>query len=285
MDARIALRLLHLLSFAALLCACTKDFSRFQFRDLPPDPKPQAGSSATSEAGSDAALSNTRVDAGGHGGGQSVSAGRGGSGARAGNRAPSAGAGSGGMSGGASPRAGNRAPLAADEDAGMVVDASMPQDASQPPPDAGPSIEQQCTSSANRELVDVAAGCTRCACSDCAPSVLTCLEQGEGVYDRPCRDLLKCAITNGCRDWDCYCTDPGCRANPDADGNGPCVNEMNAAAGGTQDRAAVNAAHAANNPSSPLIMAVRATTCIFGGSRSSGSTPVEGPCKTQCEAP
>lgn len=270
---------LRALLLGVLLCACTKDFSRFKFRDLPPVPKLQdAGTTFAPDANSGAPVSPNRVDAGGRAGEQAVvTAGH------AGTGKPAGGAG-GGRAGAASTVAGRPA---ADEDGGVPHDAAVPQDASQPaaPVDAGPTTEQKCQEGASRELAEITDGCTGCACDQCAPSVLACISQGDSVYDRACRDLLKCALSSGCRDWDCYCKTTACRTSPDAEAEGPCVTEMNVAAGDSQDHAAVIAAHAENAAPSPLKLAVSATTCIFGAARSSGSPAVEGRCKNACELP
>jgi hypothetical protein len=266
----------------ALLGACTKDFSRFQFRDLPPVVKVETGGSAgnATQAGSGATLGRNQIGGasskptGGSGGSQAT-------GGRSGNARMDGGTSlaSGGRAAAQAGSAAGRVASGGDEDAGTQLDAQMPFDASQPPPDAGPSLEQQCVSSAGRELAEIASGCTNCACGACAASVLPCLEKGESIYDRPCRELLKCAVNHGCHDWDCYCSDETCRMNPEEEGNGPCVEEMNAAAGESLDRAAVNAAHSAKDPSNPMTMALKATVCMLGSEHGSAT----GTCKTACE--
>lgn len=269
----------------SFIVGCTKDFSRFQFRDAPPAVKQETAGTAgnASRAGSESALGRTEI------GGTTAKPMAGASGSATGGRlggnsqmdAGAAKAGTAATSSTQAGAGGRGAVGPADEDAGMQPDAQMPIDASQPPPppDAGPSIEQQCSTSATRELEDLDLGCTNCACSSCAASVLPCLEQGDSIYDRPCRDLLKCAATHGCHDWDCYCSTSGCRSNSEADGNGPCFEEMNAAAGDTRDRAAVNAAHSAKDPSNPMIMAIKATSCMLGAEHGS----VMGACESACD--
>ena len=271
-----------LLLAIALVGACTKDFSRFQFRDLPPVAKSETGGSSgnASKAGRDASpgrnqLGGTPSKAGtsgsqyaGRGGTMRMDGGAGPVAARGGTTAAQAGSGS-----------GRGAPAPNDDDAGMRPDAQMPPDASQPARDAGPTEEQQCATSASRDLADIASGCSACACDACAASVLPCLEKGD-VYERPCRDVLSCSVSHGCRDWDCYCLNEACRDDPEAAGDGPCVEEMNAAAGGSLDRAAVNAAHSDKDASNPMTMALKATSCILG----SGRGPLTGACETACES-
>jgi hypothetical protein len=58
--------------------------------------------------------------------------------------------------------------------------------------------------------------------------------------------------------------------------DGPCVAEMNAAAGG--DRAQVLAAHQANDPNQPLVRAVRAIGCATGQSRTAVGGMMTGKC-------
>jgi hypothetical protein len=271
---------LRALLLGALLCACTKDFSRFKFRDLPPLPRIQdAGVTFVADANSGAPLAPNRVDGGAQGGDRAAAAGR--SGASAGGPA----GGAGGVAGPASATGGRPA---GDEDAGAPHDAAMPRDAaSQPstPVDAGPTTEQQCLDGAHRELADITDGCTSCACDQCATSTLACVSQGDSVYDQRCSDLLKCALRNGCRDWDCYCKTTACRTSPDAEAAGPCVTEMNLAAGDSQDHAAVIAAHAPGAVASALTLAVTATTCISGAPRSGSSPAVAGRCENACELP
>jgi len=265
----------------ALLGGCTKDFSRFQFRDLPPAAKAETGGSAgnATKAGSGGGMLSRNQIGGAPskpvaGVSGSHTAGRGGNArmdggaglASGGKAANQAGAGAGRVAAG-------------DEDAGMQLDAQMPLDASQPPRDAGPTLEQQCVSSAGRELADIPGACSNCACNACAASVLPCLEKGDSIYDRPCRDLLKCAVNHGCHDWDCYCSSQTCRMNADEEGDGPCVEEMNAAAGASLDRAAVSAARTDEDPNNPLTMALKATTCMLGSERGS----VTGACETACD--
>lgn len=277
-----------LLLGVALSGACTKDFSRFQFRDAPntkPDLRGGAPGSSAGSGGSEGVLGRNQIaGASGKAAAGANGAGRGAIIRMDGDAGVSARGGMSAAQGGSS--AGRKALAPMDEDAGMHPDAQMPMDASlprvdasQPPVDAGPTVEQQCTTSAARELADLASGCTSCACGACAASVLPCLEQGDSVYERPCRDLLKCAVSHGCHDWDCYCSTPDCRADDADQGDGPCVEEMNAAAGTSRDRAAVNAAHAEKDPSNPLTMAIKATTCMLGSEHGS----VSGACETTCD--
>lgn len=115
--------------------------------------------------------------------------------------------------------------------------------------------------------------CSQCACDTCTASVLACLTQGSASEQKLCEAVLACSIKNGCGD-DCYCNNNQC-GKPDPDGNGPCVTEMNAAAGGSRDR--VNQIIGADDPNEPLARATDALRCMFrAGRRASG------PCQLTC---
>jgi hypothetical protein len=103
--------------------------------------------------------------------------------------------------------------------------------------------------------------------------VLACLTHGSASEQKLCEAVLACSIQNGCGD-DCYCGNNQC-GKPTADGNGPCVTEMNAAAGGSRD--SVNQIIGADDPNEPRARALDALRCMFGtGRRASG------PCQLTC---
>jgi hypothetical protein len=116
--------------------------------------------------------------------------------------------------------------------------------------------------------------CSKCACDSCTATVLACLTQGSASAQMLCEAVLACSIQNDCGD-SCYCGSNGQCGQPNPDGNGPCVVQMNAAAGGSRDR--VNQIIAADDPTQPLARAIDALRCMFGtGRRGSG------PCQPAC---
>lgn len=176
-------------------------------------------------------------------------------------------------------------PMTPDDDARVTEDAQTPLDASMPPDAATrvdaqiPDQTQQC-GDAYGSLDDARTDCRSCTCDRCTTVALDCLV-GANAYDRAaCTNLWACAIKHGCRDWDCYCSSSMCRLTMTAVGDGPCVTQMNEAAGGTREM--VNAAHQANDPHSPLVRAVRAIGCTVGIPGNAVGGPITEQCKAAC---
>jgi hypothetical protein len=135
----------------------------------------------------------------------------------------------------------------------------------------------------NLQLDQVVSGCRDCACDHCAEVVLSCLADDDEDGNPLCAAFLRCALVVGCHDWDCYCDSSSCLASVGVVGDGPCVSEMNAAAGGTKDHAAVRAAHLANDSTSPLVRAVQAIGCSSGEPSGSAVGGIKtGMCMSEC---
>jgi hypothetical protein len=266
------------LTFAA---SCTKDFSRFHFQSGQRD----GGSVHPFDSGMDADLQQNQLDGspqdGTHQDSQmSVDPGAGSGGdapTDSGSTMPPKDAGK--TSGDA------QMPMTPDDDARVTEDAQAPSDASMPQ-DAAPRVDaqmpdgmQQCAE-AYRSLDDARTECRSCTCDRCTTVALDCLV-GANAYDRAaCTNLWACAIKHGCRDWDCYCSTSMCRLTMTAVGDGPCVTQMNEAAGGTREM--VNAAHQAGDPHSPLVRAVRAIGCTVGIPANAVGGPITEQCKAAC---
>jgi hypothetical protein len=122
--------------------------------------------------------------------------------------------------------------------------------------------------------------CGGCACAECTSPVLDCLSRADSQDRTLCTSLLKCAQTNGCHDWDCYCSTDQCLTDPTVAGDGPCAQQMEAAAGGGHDQ--VLAEHRANDPNRPLVRAVRANGCTIGTPRGSVGGGMVAKCPADC---
>jgi hypothetical protein len=146
-------------------------------------------------------------------------------------------------------------------------------DASEPPPDPGPCLDAWSATPPGPTA------CGDCACASCTTAVAACLTEGSPSEQALCADVLACAITNDCMEWDCYCTSPQC-GSPTPDGNGPCVAVINAAAGGTRDD--VVSISVAADPQEPLVRANAAVRCVIGASRRSPGGEAAGSCNADC---
>ncbi|MEY4579946.1 MAG: hypothetical protein RL701_4649 [Pseudomonadota bacterium] len=249
---------------ALWLCAsCTDDFSRFKF-----DAKAgsDAGPTLLADAESPAAsqIAETALDA--------QTSGRGGDDAPPVGDAANAGhEGSAGQTGAGQSGAGNDLDSGADD-----------EDAAIAPPEP-PSPTSLCLN-ALESLSDQSSTCEACTCQVCIDPVLDCLAHPEAPVRALCQRVLDCAVRNRCHDWDCYCSSQKCSATASAPGDGPCVQAMNAAVNAAvgAEREAVNAAHRANDPTQPLVLALRARACSVGAPAGSVGGATEGRCSTEC---
>jgi hypothetical protein len=242
-----------MLALCALLAACTHDFGAFAFADereggardaRTPEQPPGAGEQAPgTDAGTrmrDAAVPPTRRDAA--------------------------------LDLDASLGDAIAPPEPMDGAAEAGADAGPP-DTGPPPPDPGPCLEAWTSTPPGPET------CRDCACSDCTLAVHACLTEGSTTEQALCNDVLACAIANDCQEWACYCNSPQC-GSPGPDGNGPCVAQINAAAGGGRDQ--VNAIMAAGDPQEPLVRANAAVRCVIGASNRSQGGRATGHCVEPC---
>ncbi|MDH5675746.1 MAG: hypothetical protein OEZ06_26715 [Myxococcales bacterium] len=188
------------------------------------------------------------------------------------------------------------APIAPASDAAAASDAAMTPadggtttttDAGAPDADTGllppatPAQVEACGSSLSALTPALAADCLDCGCGECALAVLDCVDSGDSEASAACGAVLRCALEQGCQDWDCYCTSPPCGA-PGSDGDGPCVAEINAAVGGAGGRMMVDAVRASGDPRLPLNRAARAIECTLGLHPRAVGGPVDGLCEGAC---
>jgi hypothetical protein len=271
-------RLLSLVLCAGL-CACTRDFDAFDF-DAPADAKGGSTRDAAVSPASDGDAGPERpgsarrrtVDAGAQ---QTSDSGTGGVG-------PGTDAAAATVDGGA-------------VDAGSIVSdaGSVVADAGNAQSDAGSAnhdaavVDAGVADDASVEMCSAAwsgtslsaSACSTCACASCSEPVTACLTLGTEAEVQQCTGVFVCAIQHDCKDWACYCTAEKCGA-PSASGDGPCVAEMEAAAGGK--RVKVMSILQGGDANEPLVRAVNATGCVLGfDSHSPGGTRA-GQCDATC---
>jgi hypothetical protein len=243
--------------------SCTDDFSRFKFNGQPSHDAGPTLADADVPA-PDAQIAETALESAGHGGhdGDDAAPLSDAMVTNAGHEA-TAGQSGAGQTGLGDDRDGGRD----DEDAAII--------------DPGPPSPTSLCMSALESLSDQPTACEACTCQSCVDPVLDCLTRPEEPVRALCRRVLDCAIRNGCRDWDCYCSSQRCIATTSAAGDGPCVEAIHAAVAG--GREAVNAAHRDNNPTHPLVLAVRARSCSVGAPAGSVGGATEGACLPECK--
>lgn len=177
-------------------------------------------------------------------------------------------AGTSGMSGSMSEAAGSVA--LPSEEPGEPPDAGTPADTDAqitmpPPPPPQPTTQEVCVTAVDT-LREQPSGCSGCTCERCQDAALDCLVRGSEQENALCRAVWQCAIRSGCRDWDCYCKDQNLRCTNTTSevGDGPCAEEMNAAALG--GRLEVNDAHMEFDLHAelPLVRALKARGCTVG---------------------
>jgi hypothetical protein len=153
-------------------------------------------------------------------------------------------------------------------DAGVVVDAAAPDDAA----------VAMCSAAWSSTSLSLSA-CSTCACASCADPVTACLSVGTALEAQHCTDVFVCAVQHDCKGWDCYCTNTKCGA-PNASGEGPCVAQIEAAAGGK--RVQVMSIEQAGDPNEPLVRAMNAIGCVLGLDSHSPGGPKAGQCDATC---
>lgn len=123
--------------------------------------------------------------------------------------------------------------------------------------------QQQCLEGRIPTSVDPA--CEECQCLQCTQLVMDCLFDADMARQQQCLALSDCALTTNCRDIACYCglgvtACGGILGRP----TGPCVLEVEAAAGGTTD---------------PLVITARGTDTTYAIGRANA---LEDCAATQC---
>jgi hypothetical protein len=256
---------------ACMLLSCTHDFSSFTFSDKLPasDHTPWVGGDSGSFV-QPLDADEPRIDAAAHTSSTPDAA-------AAQDAMPPAALSDAGESLSSSSDAGRSTPPAdaspgtADSDAGEDQDAHVP---TLMPPLHVPTDAEQCVATWSADQFSDLA-CTQCACDQCTSPTLDCLSRGSDEERSLCTSLFACALNHGCHDWDCYCTTMSCRMGNSAP-DGPCVAQMDAAAGGKREQ--VVAVHQANDPNQALVRAVRAIGCATGQSRSAVGGMMTGKC-------
>jgi hypothetical protein len=250
------------LLLAALLMSCRNDFSSFRFAETEPSRVREASApddsaldafvAANNDAASDRTVAIVGSDAA-----ASVAA----AGAAANDASPA-----------------NTAPIAAPDAGPAMADSSPPLSDAMADANVGvPPETLQCTNAWNAAHLPGTA-CRGCACDACVGTVLSCLTSGTPQDRAACAAVYACALQHHCHDWDCYCTSSRC-AMPSEPGDGPCATEIALAAGGHDH---VSAVHRDNNPTQPLVKAVRAIGCSIGVPRGSVGGLVIAQCLAEC---
>lgn len=273
-------RRLSMLLCGASLVACTHDFDKFAF-DSAADGGHEPSSSATHDSGTDAAAPPAHTH--GSGGAASNPDRR----TDAGRTMTSADAGDRQTHDATTPVIMDAATAA---DTGMVADTGTVTDSGHgshdaaldsgpadtgAPDDAAIGMCRTAWSSTSLSLDT----CSTCACDSCTDPVSACLSAGSASEAQLCTDVFVCAVEHDCKDWDCYCTAPKCNAPHDS-GDGPCVAQMDAAAGGT--RTQVMEIRQAGDSSQPLVRAMNAIGCVLGLDSHSPGGPKIGKCDATC---
>jgi hypothetical protein len=153
-------------------------------------------------------------------------------------------------------------------DTGMASDAGVRDDAA----------VEMCSAAWSSTSLPLSA-CSTCACASCTDPVTACLTVGTALEAQHCTDVFVCAVEHDCKDWACYCTNTKCGA-PNASGDGACVAQMEAAAGGK--RVQVMAVQTAGDPNEPLVRAMTAIGCVLGLDPHSPGGPKAGQCDATC---
>lgn len=128
-----------------------------------------------------------------------------------------------------------------------------PRDAgTQPVADAGGGTSTNMCSSA--PAYPTSTECGKCTCMRCATQVTSCAASSDSAKNTQCLAVRSCAEKNACTGQACYCGSSLLCLNPD----GPCRQEIEAAAGGS-DVTVVQ--EASMNPESPLGRSVAVGEC------------------------
>ncbi|MDH5674015.1 MAG: hypothetical protein OEZ06_17800 [Myxococcales bacterium] len=237
---------------------CTNDFDAFEFGDGDSD------ATALGDGSSGGAGADGKLDGGG-GATQTADA-SGGGGGSGGSTVDAASDGS----------AVDGMDASADSSTTTTTDAGLDagkDTGTTPGDDSG--VDQVCATVLD-PIVPVGRGnCTSCGCQSCDVVIGACLDSGDSVKDALCSDVVACALTNRCHDWDCYCTDMACN-NP----SGPCVAEMEAAAGGKKTE--VVAIRTAGLSTEPLVRAMNVIDCTIGLHARSPGGATTGMCTSEC---
>jgi len=73
--------------------------------------------------------------------------------------------------------------------------------------------------------------CAQCSCLNCRQRTVNCYGSTDATANARCRALIECGRENGCTGGDCYCGSVSLWLCPGIGGNGPCIPEVEAAAG------------------------------------------------------
>lgn len=123
---------------------------------------------------------------------------------------------------------------------------------SEPPPDAGGgSSGQMCAAAPNYPTTSE---CGKCTCMRCATQITSCAASTDSAKNTQCLAVRSCAEKNSCSGQGCYCGSSPLCFNPD----GPCRQEIETAAGGS-DLSTIQ--EASMNADSPVGRSVAVGEC------------------------
>jgi hypothetical protein len=77
--------------------------------------------------------------------------------------------------------------------------------------------------------------CERCACFNCTQEVLDCRDDADATRRMRCDVLVACALENDCDGMPCYCGTADLGSCAVGGANGPCIPEVEQAAGPSTD--------------------------------------------------
>ncbi len=84
------------------------------------------------------------------------------------------------------------------------------------------------------------APCQRCACFECTQRVLDCRDDSDATRRMRCDAVVACGLENDCEGMACYCGTAELLACGTGGANGPCISEVEEAAGPSEDPIQIN---------------------------------------------
>jgi len=116
--------------------------------------------------------------------------------------------------------------------------------------EGGASCDQDCKlipTSEQQDCLDrfVATGtsnepCERCACFECTQEVFDCRDDADTTRRMRCNVLVACGLENDCNGLGCYCGSVDIIACGTGSANGPCIPEVEQAAGPSTNPLEIN---------------------------------------------
>jgi hypothetical protein len=103
-----------------------------------------------------------------------------------------------------------------------------------------PTVEQQSCIDQFVETGTANEACERCACFKCMQEVLDCRDDSDATRRMRCNVLVGCGLENDCTGLDCYCGTADILACGTGSANGPCIPEVEQAAGPSTNPLEIN---------------------------------------------